>query len=270
MAPAWTDLASVAFESALGMAKLVGLALAACLLLGPLVRRRKIRPAGISPRTLAHEIAFGTTTLLVGGLVSAVMGLLHGRDVLALAPAVPPPGTLALEVAGYFVAFDLYFYLLHRLLHRPRLFARIHWVHHRAPVPSPLTAIAFHPVEALLTGAFLPLTLLVVPLHAFSVLLIGTLQLLAVLFVHSGYEPFPQAWHRVWPLHLCITPLVHDVHHTRFDRNFGAYTTVWDRLFGTLDENAVGGFYRRLDAASEAPATTMSGRSAGAASTSRG
>src|SRR3546814_11211766 len=54
------------------------------------------------------------------------------------------------------------------------------------------------------------------------------------LYVHSGYEFMPRWWNRSWATKWFITATFHDQHHRFFTGNYGGYTTIWDRLCGTM------------------------------------
>ncbi len=51
---------------------------------------------------------------------------------------------------------------------------------------------------------------------------------------HLGVEPLPDAWLR-WPgLRWLAGGSFHAQHHQDITHNYGFYTLIWDRLFGTL------------------------------------
>ena len=52
---------------------------------------------------------------------------------------------------------------------------------------------------------------------------------------HSGVEPFPARFRSVPGLRLLGTSTFHAEHHEHPGYNFGFYTLLWDKLFGTLD-----------------------------------
>jgi sterol desaturase/sphingolipid hydroxylase (fatty acid hydroxylase superfamily) len=51
---------------------------------------------------------------------------------------------------------------------------------------------------------------------------------------HLGVEPFPGSWARRRVLRHIGTSTFHAGHHHYGRGNFGFYTLIWDRLFGTL------------------------------------
>jgi sterol desaturase/sphingolipid hydroxylase (fatty acid hydroxylase superfamily) len=74
----------------------------------------------------------------------------------------------------------------------------------------------------------------VVDVHDASMALIVPTNVLMGLWVHSGYEFLPKWWNRTWLTKWFISATFHDHHHKYFTANFGGYTTVWDRLCGTV------------------------------------
>jgi len=172
-------------------------------------------------------LALGTaTTLLV-------------RDgVIPLALDRPAIATFGVEVALYVLLFDAYFYALHRLLHRRFLFRHIHAVHHRSRAPTIATALAFHPVEAVLVLGFMPVAMWLVPIHLASLVAVTVFLGGSILLAHCGWEVFPASWERTRLLGWYVTPRVHDAHHRRRDCNFSATLSVFDRAFRTAAVNA--------------------------------
>ncbi|HEV7731502.1 MAG TPA: sterol desaturase family protein [Candidatus Binatia bacterium] len=183
---------------------------------------------------VVHELVYATGTLAIGAAIGITTVLLAQRGWIRFATGAVTPGRVAGEFLAYFVAFDAYFYVVHRLLHAPFPYRWVHAVHHRSQTPTPLTAFSFHPVEAIATGAFLPLMLMAVSFHLTSVLVISAYAGLSSVVVHLGHDPAPTWWYRRWPSQWFVTPAYHDRHHASGGRwHFGGYTTIWDRIFGT-------------------------------------
>lgn len=198
-----------------------------------LLRMRPLQPAARRD-VRAYEWRCAALTLLIGGLITSltVTSIQHGLITLRLGAASPL--TVLGEFALYFVCYDLYAYGTHWLLHRPALFRLAHRVHHRSVRPNPVTTYSSHPVEALMTGSFLVLFMLCVPLHLTSVFVMSGFAVTNSLLAHVGYDPFPSWWHRSRMTRWYVTPRYHDAHHATGVGNLGFYTTVWDRVFGTM------------------------------------
>jgi lathosterol oxidase len=205
------------------------------------LRPRRIQAADFRARTLGRELVFSTSTLVVSGLTGIASLWLAERGYIRVG-FTDEPVTVALQLGLYFLCFDLYFYATHRLLHRPLPYRWIHRVHHRSTSPNPLTAFSIHPVEAVVQAAFLPLFLWLVPLQFGTVLIVSVIAPVNSILLHSGHEMFPRWWYRLPLSGWYATPLFHDVHHTGVGWNYGAFTTLWDRLFGTVKPGFEGEF----------------------------
>ena len=171
-------------------------------------------------------------------LLGVVCTALVMNGLLPVVPGLPAPGRLALEVVGLVLAFDAYFYALHRVLHSRLAFRWVHAVHHRVRDVDVWSSIAMHPVEFVLVVGFLPLAMWLVTLHLASVALTGVLLSASITLAHAGRDTLPSWWERTPLLDVYLTPRVHAMHHTRLHCNYGATLTILDRMFGTLRAQA--------------------------------
>lgn len=183
---------------------------------------------------LRHELGFTLLTAVVGLAMGAGTTFLVREGVIPLAEGPLTWGSGAFEVLIYVVLFDGYFYALHRLLHVRPLYQRIHVVHHRSTSPTLLTALAFHPAEALAIMGFMPVAMWLIPIHLVSLVIVSLFLSGSILLAHCGHEVFPRWWQRVPLLNWYVTPRVHDAHHKRRDCNYSATLSIFDRAFGTL------------------------------------
>ncbi len=140
---------------------------------------------------------------------------------------------LLLSFFIYLLVQDTYYYWAHRFMHNPLVFRWMHAGHHRSRQPTPFASFAFDPAEAALTGWVLPAMAFIIPIHIALVLALLFLMSIVAVFNHSGWEILPR-W-LVWgPVGgQLISATHHSYHHTRFDRNFGLYFRIWDKLMGT-------------------------------------
>ena len=122
----------------------------------------------------------------------------------------------------------------------------VHVLHHRFVLPRPTTLFAMHPIlfamhpiEVFGFGAMW-LTALVVftavgfPLTAAGIGIYVAVNLLVGTMGHVGVEPLPDRLRRSWLFRWVATPSFHVGHHLDPRSNMGFYSTVWDRMFGTL------------------------------------
>lgn len=157
------------------------------------------------------------------------LGIIHYAD---------SPGVVGalLTFALIFIWMELWFYATHRLLHLPQLYW-IHRHHHRSRVTDPLTALSFSILDhgILLAGAvgFLVVLSQFYPITPGGVLLSAFINYLINVVGHSNVEFVPEVITNSKAGQLLVTPSYHSMHHARMHGNYGLFTTVCDRVFGT-------------------------------------
>lgn len=132
-----------------------------------------------------------------------------------------------------FLAMDLLMYLFHYAIHKTWLYQAIHGFHHEAVNPKPIDLFVLHPLETLGFGSLWLLLLLASPFNIYAIMIYLMVNVLFGMIGHLGIEPL-SARLRSKPLlkYLGSSSFHHD-HHQDVTRNFGFYTSIWDRLFGT-------------------------------------
>ncbi|HRI80727.1 MAG TPA: sterol desaturase family protein [Cyclobacteriaceae bacterium] len=146
---------------------------------------------------------------------------------------------------GYFVAsigitlllHDTYFYWMHRLIHRPRLYGYFHKVHHLSINPSPWAAMAFHPLEAVLEFGIIVIVPFIIPIHPLAIGLFLLIMMIYNVYGHLGYELYPRGFSKTFIGKWVNTSVNHNQHHQFFKGNYGLYFLWWDRWMGTLRQD---------------------------------
>lgn len=199
------------------------------------VRNLKIQKRKYQKSTFRHEIMWSAFNL---GVTAFVLTQLSAFFVDAgYMKTNPEPASwyvVAFEFALYFFIFDLYFYTVHRLIHIEPLYKWVHKTHHFSLSPNPLSSSSMTPIEGVLEGLIIPLYLTMFTVHEASTYLIIPFATIMGLYVHCGYEFVPRWWYRNPLTSWFITPMFHDQHHQYFTYNYGGYTTIWDKVFGTV------------------------------------
>lgn len=147
------------------------------------------------------------------------------------------PGSLLIAL----LAHETYYYWLHRWMHHPRIFRIVHKVHHDSNITSPWTAFSFHPLEGVLQAIFLPVLLLVLPMHLYVILTQLTIMTFSSVINHLDIEVYPKKFHRHFLGRWLIGATHHSLHHKQFKYNYGLYFTFWDKWKQTESP-----LYRRL------------------------
>lgn len=202
-----------------------------------LAPRRILQGGQPRPGQVRRELAYSMLTVLVfaanGGMTWLLVesGHLRVYGDLARHGWVWWVASLLLIV----VAHDAWFYWTHRLLHHRCWFAAVHGRHHASSHPTPWAAYSFHPVEALIQAAFLPLFVAVVPTHSGVIVVFLLHMIVRNAMGHSGHELMPWALATRGPLRWLTTVSHHHFHHARNRGNYGLYFSWWDRWCGTED-----------------------------------
>ncbi|WP_397450529.1 sterol desaturase family protein [Pseudomonas sp. NA-150] len=175
------------------------------------------------------------------GVLSTTTGLLTkgvGLVTYAFALEHLSIGTLSADSVWVwifaFVLYDLCYYWLHRLGHERNILWAAHSVHHQSEDYNLSTALRQTSTGFLLSWIFyLPMAVLGVPLVVFVV--VASLNLLYQFWVHTRHIS-KLGWYE-W---IFVTPSNHRAHHAQnaiyMDRNYGGVFILWDRLFGSFQE----------------------------------
>jgi sterol desaturase/sphingolipid hydroxylase (fatty acid hydroxylase superfamily) len=186
---------------------------------------------------LVREALWSCSSIVVFALVIVLTVYLDRRfGVMQLYTGIDGPGWIWfwLSIPVAILMHDLYFYASHRFMHLPGVYERVHRVHHLSTNPSPLAAFAFHPVEALIEIAGVVLIAIILPMHTAAFAVFTLIVLVTNVLGHLGHELFPPGFERSALGRVVNTATSHNQHHRTFAYNFGLYTLVWDRLFGTV------------------------------------
>jgi len=199
-------------------------------------------PEGPSPRFLGGSQLFENISLTFLSGVS----LWTAYEVLALwAFANGFFATLSwtrhpLYLALLFLAVPLFrevhFYAVHRLIHWPPLYRRLHRVHHKNTNPSPWSGLAMHPGEHALYFSGI-LIHLVVPAHP----VVALFQLIHAGLTpaqgHCGFDRVVTGPDKTFKTHA----YAHYLHHKHFECNYADGALPLDRWFGSFCDGTAAG-----------------------------
>jgi sterol desaturase/sphingolipid hydroxylase (fatty acid hydroxylase superfamily) len=187
-------------------------------------------------RQVRREIGW---SLLSAGLYAAPAAIAfaafeRGGTKIYLDMAAMPLWWVPLSIFLYLFAHDAWFYWTHRAMHHwPVLFRTMHAVHHESRPPTAFASMSFHPWEALSAAWLYPVMVFLVPIHPVALAVVLTIATFMAVTNHMGFEIFPRAWVHGWFGRQIITASHHDVHHSRYNSNYGLYFRFWDRWLGT-------------------------------------
>ncbi|GAB3573187.1 sterol desaturase family protein [Hymenobacter daeguensis] len=193
-------------------------------------RRRALGP--VHHPISGREIRLATYTLLINTAVTFAGFVLWRQGFITIREAVS--WRLLLDFAVLFLGMDLLMYVFHYVIHQTVLYRWIHGLHHEYPEPQPIDLFVLHPLETVGFGGLWLLLMAVYPASFPAIVAYLTVNVLFGVLGHSAVEPFPAAWERAPLLQLIGSSGFHFQHHQNDQSNFGFYTSIWDRLFGTF------------------------------------
>lgn len=132
-----------------------------------------------------------------------------------------------------FILYDFCYYWKHRLGHEMNIFWAAHVVHHSSEEYNLTTALRQSGSSFLSWIFYLPMAVL--GFEPIVLITVGSLNLIYQFWVHTRHIP-KLGWYE-W---VFVTPSNHRVHHAQnqiyIDRNYGGVFILWDRLFGSFQE----------------------------------
>lgn len=131
------------------------------------------------------------------------------------------------------VAYDFSYYWFHRISHEVNLFWAAHVVHHQSEDYNLGTALRQSGSGLFGFVFYLPWLVVGIPPEIFFAS--GAISLIYQFWVHTEHIP------KLGPLeYVFVTASNHRVHHAQnpvyIDRNYGAILIIWDRMFGSFQE----------------------------------
>ncbi|MEL6729954.1 MAG: sterol desaturase family protein [Bacteroidota bacterium] len=203
--------------------------------------RQKIQQKLSKPKDWIREFTHSLQTMGVFSIIALIIIFSPLKDYTQIYRDIHAytlwwiPASILLAI----VIQDTYFYWMHRTIHHRRLFRTFHLVHHRSTNPTPLASHAFNISESILEALIIPIILMIVPMHLYSVLGFVIFGLMFNVYGHLGYEIMPRWFRHSYLFHIMNTSVHHNLHHEKFKGNYGYYFRIWDRLMGTENPDYV-------------------------------
>jgi sterol desaturase/sphingolipid hydroxylase (fatty acid hydroxylase superfamily) len=207
-----------------------------------LVPSRRLQPTPFTREQVRREIGYSAFTSVVFALVTTAVFFAKQAGLTQVYTEIRSYGWawFWLSIPTMLLVHDFYFYWMHRVIHSDALFERVHRTHHLSTNPSPFAAFAFHPLEAVAEAGIIPIIAFLIPVHPMALAIFAMLSLIYNVYGHLGYEVMPR-WLAKTPAGALLNKSAyHNNHHRAFRSNYGLYTVIWDRLFGTFDPRSEG------------------------------
>ena len=199
------------------------------------MRANKIQKHEATANHFWRDILFTLQTIGVFGCVSILImaSPLHHFTRLYSEIHSFPLWWIPLSIFLALILHDTYFYWMHRMAHHPKLFKHVHITHHKSTNPSPWTSYAFGLTEGILEALIIPIILVIIPMHPLSIFLFTIIAFSINVYGHLGYEIMPKWFRKTRLFKLVNTSVYHNLHHEKFNGNYGLYFRFWDRWMKT-------------------------------------
>ncbi|MDN3693692.1 sterol desaturase family protein [Chryseobacterium tructae] len=136
---------------------------------------------------------------------------------------------IILEIIVLLLLMDLFMYFFHYAAHLPVVYKMIHGKHHEHVSTNYLSLFVLHPFETIGFGLMMLVLLIGYNFSIVSISIYLLINLIWGTIGHLNREFFPAWFDRFF----VGTTRFHNQHHLDETKNFGFYTSIWDRLFGT-------------------------------------
>ncbi len=187
-----------------------------------------------------NSLSAGTISTTTGYFTKLLPGVISAWVLQHLALIDVDPALFDFSLQGLalwalaLLAFDFCYYWKHRFGHEISVLWAAHSVHHQSEDYNLSTALRQTSTDFVFGWIFyLPLFLLGMPFEIFVT--VNALDLIYQFWVHT------QVIRKLgWLDRVMVTPSNHRVHHAQneryIDKNYGGIFVLWDRLFGTFQE----------------------------------
>lgn len=195
----------------------------------------KIQQKYPEKKRILYEMRYSLSSFAIFSLIVTLFALAYkgGYTKIYVDVAEYGWGYLVFSFAAGLLIHDTYFYWIHRLMHHKLLFKHVHKVHHMSHNPTPFAAFSFHPIEAVLEFGFVPLTVMLMPIHPLALAGVSLYMIVMNVMGHVGFEIFPKGATKHWLFGLHNSSTHHNMHHKYVNCNYGLYFNVWDKLMNT-------------------------------------
>ncbi len=182
---------------------------------------------------ISTEIKYSFISSLIFAFAGVLIGWLWQNEWTLIYIDLKALGLIYLPISFLLLSLshEVYFYFTHRWMHHKKIFKHIHYIHHLSKNTSPWASFSFHPFEAIVLAAYLPLAVLVIPLHPLVIIFYMVFMTLTAISNHLGVEIIRQPK----LLKYFISGTHHAAHHQNYNVNFGLYYCFIDRLCKTED-----------------------------------
>lgn len=200
--------------------------------------KRKISKKKYKKGQLKKEIKWSVITSLLFSVAATITVILWEKGYTRVYTKIDLYGWwyLPASLIIFMLLHETYYYWIHRWMHKPSIFRIVHKIHHDSNIASPFTAFSFHPLEGLLQAIFLPVMLIILPMHYYVIIIQLTIMTFSSVINHLDIDIYPKNEKNILTKWV-IGASNHAQHHKYFKYNYGLYFTFWDKIKKTERQN---------------------------------
>ncbi|CEJ71590.1 Fatty acid hydroxylase superfamily protein [Chryseobacterium oranimense G311] len=158
-----------------------------------------------------------------------LLGVFLWKNKWIIIDSQPSVVSVFLETIALIFLMDLLMYFFHYAAHLPFMYKILHGKHHEHVSTNFLSLFVLHPFETIGFGLMILALLMSYDFSIISIVIYLLINLVWGTIGHLNREFFPASFDRLF----IGTTRFHNQHHLDETKNFGFYTSIWDRLFGT-------------------------------------
>jgi sterol desaturase/sphingolipid hydroxylase (fatty acid hydroxylase superfamily) len=146
--------------------------------------------------------------------------------------------SVGLSLAVSLVILDLLTYTIHRLSHKIPVLWRLHKLHHSETELSTLTSLLHHPFELIVNSVWLLGFCMILGISIWAIVIYNILVIFHSAFCHANVSINQNISKKLSTF--LVTPAFHRIHHSEDlslgNSNYGELLTIWDFIFGSLNQ----------------------------------
>lgn len=196
---------------------------------------KRLNKRRASKKQLKQEIYWSIKSSAIFAFIGAIAYVMweEGLTAVYLDPAEFGYWYLPLSLVIVSLIHETYYYWVHRWMHHPKVFRKVHKVHHDSRIPTPWSAFSFHPWESLIEALILPLIIIFLPVNIYVLGIYLLVMTISSVINHLDIEIYPEAFQKSRFGKLFIGATHHHLHHKEYMTNYGLYFTFWDKWMKT-------------------------------------
>jgi sterol desaturase/sphingolipid hydroxylase (fatty acid hydroxylase superfamily) len=181
-------------------------------------------------KKIKSEIRHSLVSILIFGFSGVAMVFMIRQGIIVLLPESILNAIIGVIILSLWN--EVHFYIIHRIMHLPFFFSRVHRIHHQSVIPTVYSVYSFHWFEALLLST---VPLVIAPFFNFSATAIFLYPLASILLNFAGHcnYRFGNGKAPAWSL----IGTRHSAHHFKKSSNYGFATNFFDRIFSFNKNN---------------------------------